>query len=60
MNQKIRIKLRSYDHNLVDKSTEKIVKESSSSFGRTNAWLKSIRQHKRQLTHCRSWNSQVE
>jgi len=26
MNQKIRIKLQSYDHNLVDKSTEKIVK----------------------------------
>ena len=26
MNQKIRIKLRSYDHNLVDKSTSKIVK----------------------------------
>ena len=26
MNQKIRIKPRSYDHNLVDKSTEKIVK----------------------------------
>ena len=26
MNQKIRINLRSYDHNLVDKSTEKIVK----------------------------------
>ena len=26
MNQKIRIKLRSYDYNLVDKSTEKIVK----------------------------------
>ena len=26
MNQKIMIKLRSYDHNLVDKSTEKIVK----------------------------------
>lgn len=26
MNQKIRIKLRSYDHNLVDKSTQKIVK----------------------------------
>ena len=26
MNQKIRIRLRSYDHNLVDKSTEKIVK----------------------------------
>lgn len=26
MNQKIRIKLRSYDHVLVDKSTEKIVK----------------------------------
>ena len=26
MNQKIRIKLRSYDHNLVDKSTDKIVK----------------------------------
>ena len=29
MNQKIRIKLRSYDHNLVDKSTEKIVKNES-------------------------------
>jgi small subunit ribosomal protein S10 len=26
MTQKIRIKLKSYDHNLVDKSTEKIVK----------------------------------
>ena len=26
MNQKIRIKLKSYDHNLVDKSYEKIVK----------------------------------
>lgn len=26
MNQKIRIKLRSYDHNLVDKSTTRIVK----------------------------------
>jgi small subunit ribosomal protein S10 len=26
MNQKIRIKLSSYDHNLVDKSTERIVK----------------------------------
>ena len=27
MNQKIRIKLKSYDHSLVDKSSEKIVKE---------------------------------
>ncbi|MDR2407397.1 MAG: 30S ribosomal protein S10 [Bacteroidales bacterium] len=26
MNQKVRIKLKSYDHNLVDKSSEKIVK----------------------------------
>ncbi len=26
MNQKIRIKLRSYDHNLIDKSAEKIVR----------------------------------
>ncbi len=26
MNQKIRIKLKSYDHNIVDKSAEKIVK----------------------------------
>jgi len=26
MNQRIRIKLKSYDHNLVDKSSEKIVK----------------------------------
>ena len=29
MNQKIRIKLKSYDHNLVDKSSEKIVKTVS-------------------------------
>ena len=27
MNQKIRIKLKSFDHNLVDKSAEKIVKK---------------------------------
>ena len=26
INQKIRIKLKSYDHNLIDKSAEKIVK----------------------------------
>jgi len=31
MNQKMRIKLRSYDRNLVDKSTEKIVKTVSNS-----------------------------
>ena len=31
MNQKITIKLRSYDHSLVDKSTEKIVKTVKSS-----------------------------
>lgn len=31
MNQKIRIKLRSYDHNLVDISTEKIIKTVRSS-----------------------------
>ena len=31
MNQKIRIKLRSYDHNFVDVSTEKIVKTVRSS-----------------------------
>ncbi len=30
MSQKIRIKLKSYDHNLVDKSAEKIVSELSS------------------------------
>ena len=29
MSQKIRIKLKSYDHKLVDKSAEKIVKEGS-------------------------------
>lgn len=31
MNQKIRIKLKSYDHNLVDKSAEKIVRAVKSS-----------------------------
>ena len=30
INQKIRIKLKSYDHNLIDKSAEKIVKDSKS------------------------------
>ena len=30
MSQKIRIKLKSYDHNLVDKSAEKIVKNCKS------------------------------
>jgi len=30
MSQKIRIKLKSYDHNLVDKSAEKIVKTGKS------------------------------
>ena len=34
MNQKIRIKLKSYDHNLVDKSAEKIVKTVKSTGGK--------------------------
>lgn len=33
MSQKIRIKLKSYDHNLVDKSAEKIVKTVKSTGG---------------------------
>ena len=33
MSQKIRIKLKSYDHNLVDKSAEKIVKTVNESYG---------------------------
>ena len=33
MSQKIRIKLKSYDHNLVDKSAEKIVKTVKASKG---------------------------
>ena len=32
MSQKIRIKLKSYDHNLVDKSAEKIVKTVTVSY----------------------------
>ena len=32
MSQKIRIKLKSYDHKLVDKSAEKIVKANRSTF----------------------------
>jgi small subunit ribosomal protein S10 len=43
MNQKIRIKLRSYDHNLVDKSTAKIVKTVRN----TGALSKSIAQQLR-------------
>ena len=36
MNQKIRIKLKSFDHNLVDKSAEKIVKTVKSKIGRAH------------------------
>lgn len=36
MNQKIRIKLKSYDHNLVDKSAEKIVKAVKSTGAMVN------------------------
>ena len=32
MSQKIRIKLKSFDHNLVDKSAEKIVKKAREQF----------------------------
>ena len=37
MNQKIRIKLKSFDHNLVDKSAEKIVKTVKSRSQRSGA-----------------------
>ena len=53
MTQKIRIKLRSYDHNLVDKSAEKIVKTVK----RTGAVVSGpipLPTHKRMFTVLRS------
>ena len=41
MSQKIRIKLKSYDHNLVDKSAEKIVKTVKTTGAVVN-WTNSI------------------
>ena len=39
MSQKIRIKLKSYDHNLVDKSAEKIVRTVKSTGAYPQAYL---------------------
>jgi small subunit ribosomal protein S10 len=53
MNQKIRIKLRSYDHNLVDKSAEKIVKTVKST-GAVVSGPIPLPTHKRVFTVLRS------
>ena len=53
MNQKIRIKLRSYDHNLVDKSTEKIVKTVRNS-GAVISWPIPLPTKKEKFTVLRS------
>ena len=53
MTQKIRIKLRSYDHNLVDKSAEKIVKTVKST-GAVVSGPVPPRTHKRIFTVLRS------
>ena len=50
MNQKIRIKLKSFDHNLVDKSAEKIVKTVKS----TGAVVSGLPTHKQIFTVNRS------
>ena len=53
MTQKIRIKLRSYDHNLVDKSAEKIVKTVKSTGAVVSGPLP-LPTHKRIFTVLRS------
>ena len=53
MSQKIRIKLKSYDHNLVDKSAEKIVKTVKST-GATVSGPIPLPTHKRIYTVNRS------
>ena len=53
MNQKIRIKLKSYDHNLVDKSAEKIVKTVKST-GAVVSGPSPLPTHKRIFTVNRS------
>ena len=53
MSQKIRIKLKSYDHNLVDKSAEKIVKTVKST-GAVVSGPIPLPTHKRVFTVLRS------
>jgi len=53
MSQKIRIKLKSYDHNLVDKSAEKIVKTVKSTGAVVNGPIP-LPSHKRIFTVLRS------
>ena len=53
MTQKIRIKLRSYDHNLVDKSAEKIVKTVKTT-GAVVSGPVPLPTHKRMFTVLRS------
>ncbi|MEA3505234.1 MAG: 30S ribosomal protein S10 [Bacteroidota bacterium] len=53
MSQRIRIKLKSYDHNLVDKSTEKIVKTVKSTGAVVNGPIP-LPTHKRIYTVLRS------
>ncbi len=53
MNQKIRIKLKSYDHNLVDKSAEKIV-QTVKSTGSTVSGPIALPTHKRIFTVLRA------
>jgi len=53
MSQKIRIKLKSYDHNLVDKSAEKIVKTVKSTGAVVNGPIP-LPTHKRFFTVLRS------
>ena len=53
MTQKIRIKLRSYDHNLVDKSAEKIVRPVKSTGAAVSGPIP-LPTHKRMFTVLRS------
>ena len=53
MSQKIRIKLKSYDHNLVDKSADKIVKTVKATGAQVNGPIP-LPTHKRIFTVLRS------
>jgi small subunit ribosomal protein S10 len=51
MSQKIRIKLKSYDHNLVDKSADKIVK-TVKSYRCSGNWTNSFTNAQKNLLQC--------
>jgi ribosomal protein S10 len=58
MSQRIRIKLQSYDHNLVDKSAEKIVKNSTQH--RSGGYRPHSFADKKKDIHCTSFTAREQ